>query len=463
MAIVKTNSTTYKEEYLFDKDNDIYRGVEKLFLSLDMDKGNYDSPHWNPFGHLVKPGQHVVIKPNFVTIRDREKVLRGEYLSCSSTHPAVLRPIIDYCWKALGGEGKISIVDSPIEGSDFEKTVNDLGMYRLLDFLINKKEINLELLDLRDFTFTRRMLFDNLIVGNHSLNIGLLIKKTIAGDPRGYTVVDLKDKSNFAKNFSNYPGLRFHRSNKKNPVAYHSRTKNLYSISNTVLNADLFINVPKLKAHKKTGVTLSLKSLIGISNRKYWIPHYQEGCPPQGDEYPRKPCWGERAISSLSRYPLPGGNSLIINIPKVSQRKNIVTEGCWSGNNTLWMSILDLNSILFYADKKGMLKKNKQRNYITIIDGVIGGEGEGPLAASPKKCGILIGGYDPVAVDCIATSVMGFAVDKINHIKNADQNEFSLGISDINQIKIVAEESGRPKFDFKPPKSWENALTEKKE
>jgi hypothetical protein len=131
VALIKTNSTDYKEEYLFDEDNDIYRSVEKLFLNLEMDKDNYNSPHWNPLGHLVKPGQHIVIKPNFVTIRDRERVLKGEYLSCSSTHPAILRPIIDYCWKARGGEGKITIVDSPIEGSDFEKTVDDLGMYIL--------------------------------------------------------------------------------------------------------------------------------------------------------------------------------------------------------------------------------------------------------------------------------------------------------------------------------------------
>jgi hypothetical protein len=267
-------------------------------------------------------------------------------------------------------------------------------------------------------------------------------------------LVDLKERSNFANDFDNYQGLRFHRANKKNPIAYHSKTRNLYSISNTVLNADLFINVPKLKTHKKTGVTLSLKSLIGISNRKYWIPHYQAGCPPQGDEYPHKPSWGERIITSLSRHPLPGGHSLIINIPKISHRKNIITEGCWSGNKTLWRAILDLNSILLYADKKGRLKDRKQRNYLTVIDGIIGGEKEGPLRATPKKCGLLIGGYDPVAVDTVASSVMGFNVSKINHIQNVDKNVFPVGCNDLDQIEIIPAESKNLNLGFKPADSW---------
>jgi len=305
--------------------------------------------------------------------------------------------------------------------------------------------VNVELIDLRDFDFKRKMLFDNLIIGNRSINIGLLMKREIEGDPLGYRLVDF-----------NYQGLRFHKSNKKAPIPYHSSNKNIYSISNTVLDADLFINVPKLKTHKKTGVTISLKSLIGTSNRKHWLPHYQAGSPPLGDEYPEEASLRERMISQLSRFPLPKGHSFIFNIPNVLERKNLITEGCWSGNKTLWRTILDFNSILFYADKRGVLSKRKQRNYITIVDGIIGGEGEGPLRSSPKKCGVLIGGYDPVAVDAVATSAMGLNASKINHIEMAEQNAFYIGTSKPEQIKIVPEKHASLNFNFKVPQSWKD-------
>ena len=45
------------------------------------------------------------------------------------------------------------------------------------------------------------------------------------------------------------------------------------------LGADAVINIPKLKTHKKSGVTLALKSCIGLTNEKYWLPHYTEGSP----------------------------------------------------------------------------------------------------------------------------------------------------------------------------------------
>lgn len=65
---------------------------------------------------------------------------------------------------------------------------------------------------------------------------------------------------------------------------HHNDNKNEYLIAGTILNADVFINVPKLKTHKKAGVTLSMKNLIGINGDKSWIAHHRAGI----DEYP---CW----------------------------------------------------------------------------------------------------------------------------------------------------------------------------
>ena len=63
-----------------------------------------------------------------------------------------------------------------------------------------------------------------------------------------------------------------------------------------VLGADAVINIPKLKTHKKSGVTLALKSCIGLTNEKYWLPHYTAGTPAEdGDEFP---FWPPLAVRS---------------------------------------------------------------------------------------------------------------------------------------------------------------------
>ena len=58
--------------------------------------------------------------------------------------------------------------------------------------------------------------------------------------------------------------------------------------------------------------------------------------------------------------------------------------GAWYGNDTAWRMTLDLNNIIHYSDKNGIIKKDQQiRKNLVLVDGIIGGEGEGPL--SPIK------------------------------------------------------------------------------
>ena len=61
------------------------------------------------------------------------------------------------------------------------------------------------------------------------------------------------------------------------------------------------------------------------------------------------------------------------------------SEGSWYGNDTLWRCIVDLNKVLFYSNKKGVMQKTRQRKYLTIVDAIIAGEKEGPLEPTPKR------------------------------------------------------------------------------
>ena len=53
------------------------------------------------------------------------------------------------------------------------------------------------------------------------------------------------------------------------------------------MEADVFINIPKLKTHKKVGLTCALKNLVGINANKNWLPHHTEGTTDRGgDQFP---------------------------------------------------------------------------------------------------------------------------------------------------------------------------------
>lgn len=69
-----------------------------------------------------------------------------------------------------------------------------------------------------------------------------------------------------------------------------------------------------------------------------------------------------------------------------------------------------------------------------VIDGIIGGEGYGPANNSPVDSRIIVAGRDPVAVDTVALTFMGFSVDKIPHVKLAAEQK--LGIADLSRIRV---------------------------
>ena len=53
------------------------------------------------------------------------------------------------------------------------------------------------------------------------------------------------------------------------------------------LEADVIINLPKLKTHQKAGITCALKNLIGINGNKEYLPHHRiGGFELGGDCYP---------------------------------------------------------------------------------------------------------------------------------------------------------------------------------
>src|SRR5690606_12091736 len=96
-----------------------------------------------------------------------------------------------------------------------------------------------------------------------------------------------------------------------------------------------------------------------------------------------------------------------------------IRSGNWHGNDTTWRMCLDLNRILLYADADGRWHETPARRFFSLVDGVIAGEGNGPLDPTPKPVGVIVAGFNPVAVDMTCARLMGFDYRKIPLLRRA--------------------------------------------
>lgn len=74
---------------------------------------------------------------------------------------------------------------------------------------------------------------------------------------------------------------------------------------------------------------------------------------------------------------------------------------------------------------------------LTVIDGTVGQEGDHAEEGNPVDMGIIIAGKDVVAVDAIASAVIGFDPMEIDTTKLAD--EHGLGEGDLDSIRVLGE------------------------
>ena len=214
------------------------------------------------------PGNTVVLKPNFV--RDFRETQAG-HGDCLITHGAVIRAALDYVYIALQGRGRIIIADAPQNDADFEAIRRIAGLDEIQEFYRRHASFDVEVYDLRP---EKARKVDGVIVGHEPL----------PGDPAGYVKVDLGRHSMFAEvehlchllYGSEYDTSEIRR--------HHTRRVHEYLISRTILDADCVINLPKLKTHKKTGITVCMKNLVGINGNKNWLPHHRLGTPWQGGD-----------------------------------------------------------------------------------------------------------------------------------------------------------------------------------
>lgn len=447
----------------------VYGLVRNVLYILGLDRADFGSPEWNPLGEFIAPGDTVLVKPNWV-FHSGEGISPAEALFVNAS---VIRPVLDYAAIALQGRGRIILADAPIQNADFELILKQAGVRGLVDFWASCGKIPLEVRDLRQDE-VRTVQGDRIISRSRS-----------QGDPLGYRAVNLGLKSHLTPLDKNFRSYRVTNYNPMEMVRHHNPTTHEYLISSSVLGADTVINLAKLKTHRKGGMTCALKNLVGINGSKDWLPHHRSGSPSEGgDEYAERNFFKKMASQLGDRLSdlAPGtGFNFLWQLRRVSAvlgrltSGNSISEGSWYGNDTLWRTVLDLVTILFYADREGRVADQPVRRHLALVDAVVAGEGDGPLKAAPRQAGMLIAGANPLAVDAAAATLIGLNPRRIPLIARGFEMDrqsdrpvlarFSwpeVGLlSNVpfwNEIKLEQPEEIDGRLDFEPPAGWKSYL-----
>jgi uncharacterized protein (DUF362 family) len=453
-------------EYAFgalgQEPNSSYEAVRAVFYLAGLDRERYGTPAWNPLRDLIRPGDTVLLKPNMLAPTHPRDPKGWQYVL---THGSVIRAVADYVWKALEGRGKITVADAPLPEASFDQVCRVLGLHSVRDFL-RAQSVNFELVDLRK---TERVVKGEVVVS----------ARRLPGDPAGYVKFDLGAASEFVGHAGagRYYGAEYD----AHEVNYHhTGGRHEYELAGTAILCDVFFNLPKLKTHKKVGVTLSLKNLVGVNGNKNFLPHHTDGDPSNGgDQFPGpglKNASERKVVGLMRRLSM----SVPIFGPWVHRRarqigKRIygtehetIRSGNWFGNDTTWRMCLDLNKLVLYGQPNGTLRADEpgqRKRYLSLVDGLIAGQGSGPYDPDPMPAGLLAFGTNPAAVDVVCAYLMGFDPARIPLLWQAFRCEhYALSGGIWRHIECVSNEAAwngpvgqihpADTFHFEPHYGW---------
>lgn len=465
-----------------DSSNMVYGLFRDLLVDLECDIENYGTSSWNPLGNLVSPGDTVIIKPNLV--RDME----GRQ-DCVTTHPSVIRPIIDYVLLALDGKGSIIVGDAPTAEARFEIFQHEMGYQKLVDLYADAPVP----VALRDFRALKTIGDDGIWTG---------VQENSSSEMPEHTIVDLGENSIFC--IEDCENGRFHGGGYEidDTISHHHGKVHEYCVSKDILEADVVISVPKLKTHKKAGITCCLKNLVGINCDKNYLPHFMMGPVNHGgDEMPELKSWNAMVMRAYNhiRQAIIGKHWMSLGKPaaaflnlvsrsnkqeqdaaskaadsaetnQLSDQKDLgqwlhsklsgqpIAAGSWMGNQTICRMILDLNQIALRSNQEGAIDEGPQhRKLFYVVDGIVAGAGNGPTSAIPVHAGILAAGYNGLQVDASVLYALGINPWSVPLYDKARKYSWMHPESDFADVLVDGHSLQAGEYsdiEFKEPDGW---------
>ncbi|MDZ4673427.1 MAG: DUF362 domain-containing protein [Gemmatimonadota bacterium] len=384
-----------------------------------------------PLANLVNGGARVLLKPNWVLHANQ-----GEWgLDPLISHRFLIQAVVEAALDS--GAGRVVVADAPVQGCDFATLMHASGVGAWAAELQQREPRFAGVIDLRR----------TIRQGAGSS------ERTVEGvrDTAQFTLFDLGADSMLEPITTSAAAFRVTQYHPAYLARTHAPGRHQFLVSREVLEADLVINMPKLKTHKKAGITCALKNLVGINGNKEYLPHHRiGGSGSGGDCYPgsdpvKRALEGvfDRFNASRREVPRRAWRFAARVLQAIQHRRGdrIGVEGSWSGNDTVWRMCLDLNRILSFGSADGTMMDQPQRRVIHIVDAVIAGQGDGPLRPEPLPMGMILAGDSAAAVDWAGSLILGYEPDAIPIVAHAF-DRFRWPITDFRAADIAVADAG---------------------
>ena len=389
-----------------------YAGADEAVWQALCRAGNalgWNEKDHGPIARVIPPGARVLLKPNLVSHSNQAPYGVDPLL----THRSIIAAA--YNAAKLAGASEICVGDAPIQTCDFDLLLKASG---LDEWSSATRKANPHFTHICDFRRTVAEIRNGVMRAS---------EEVVAEDQ--FVLFDLRNKSMLEPVTDASESFRVTCYDPALLQKTHAPGRHCYLVAREVLDSDVVINLPKLKMHKKAGITCALKNLVGINGNKEFLPHHRVGgSSRRGDCYP-----GASRIKEALEYVFDRQNStkstaaahlwrcggrILQGVLKVSGDR-LGLEGSWSGNDTVWRMCLDLNRILLYGKPDGTLADRPHRRVISFVDAVIAGQGNGPLAPEPLPLGLVLLGESAAAVDWVGAQLLGYEPAKIPLVRNA--------------------------------------------
>ncbi|MFX0043705.1 MAG: DUF362 domain-containing protein, partial [Candidatus Hodarchaeota archaeon] len=147
---------------------------------------------------------------------------------------------------------------------------------------------------------------------------------------------------------------------------------------------------------------------------------------------------------------------LIINLPKIKTHGQCILTCCIKN---MFGTILRSNKAKTHAQFPRISRFTSaladiysvSNPQLTIIDGYLCQEGQGPSGGDIVKLDLILAGYDGVALDTAVCKIIGFDPIEIGYLEKAEKKK--LGTTNLNNIEFLGEKIGEVYRKFKHPRT----------
>lgn len=387
LALVETPIDAYREE----GGTTIARAVERLGSYLGWSREGKSA-----FGNLIPSGARVLIKPNFVL--DHNQSNGG--MDPMITHQSVVKAVVNAALQTDAAE--VLVGDAPIQTCDFSALLETTGLGTWAETVADPR-----FQGVKDFRRT---------VAQYVNGVRVAEENKLPEDE--FVLFDLESESLLEPITDETDDFRVTCYDPRLMAKTHGKGRHRYLVARAVMEADVVINLPKLKTHKKAGITCALKNLIGINGNKEYLPHHRiGGADLGGDCYP-----GHSRVKRMLEYAADqqnltdsgtkgriwSGVATQLNRVLHLMGDDLGIEGSWSGNDTIWRTGLDLNRIMIYGQSDGSMSDTPRRRVVHLADAIVAGQGDGPLSPQPLPLGLMFAGNNAACMDWFGALLLGY-------------------------------------------------------